>query len=341
MRQPHVAEDFYDEVIEGQDPLLGYAGQPTFLRAPQGSVEDLKAGMIAIVGVSYDLSTAGRVGARWAPMRMRTDSRQFAGIYLAGSVVEIVSGAVMLEADRSKLLDLGDLGVYPTDWPRTEAALRSQMHEIARRGAIPVVLGGDHLITYPLVQGFHDGRTARGDKNIGYIQFSGNLDLGQGGLPRAQNHRGGTARRILESQAVNPKNMVWVGVKGYQPSDEVEMVRGRGLRMFTLADIRSEGIRRVTEKAVEIAGSGCDAIYASVDFDIMDGAFVPGTATPSFRGIRNVDLQFAVDVLAASERVMALDIVGVNPLVEMTTETAQRFGAFVAVHFVWPHIRMA
>jgi agmatinase len=321
-------------------PLPGFAGKSTFLRAPQGDLEDIKEGDVVVVGVSYDLSTTARVGARWAPMRIRTDSRAFSRLCHGGRVIEITTGEVLEAADGSKIMDLGDLNVYPKDWPKTETALKSQMYEISRRGALPLVLGGDHFITYPLVSGYADALRERSAKKVGYIQFSGNLDLGDHDPIWGNTWRGATARRIMESKAVDVQNMVWVGVKGYQAVTEVELARKLGLRLFTLKDIRDMGIQRVTEEAIEVAGAGCDAIYTSIDYDILDGGMMPGTATTSFQGIRNVDLLNAMDIIGNS-KVKALDIVGVNPQIELRAETAQRFGAWLAARFVWPHIKIA
>jgi arginase family enzyme len=367
-----------------QEPKPTPEGILTFLGASLGDVEDLKEGMIAVVGVSFDLSTTGRVGARWTPVKVRETSGYY-GRYLEGTV-EITTGEVLETADKSKLLDLSDMNVYPLEWPKTEAALRRQMTDIASRGPIILVLGGDHFITYPLVQGYRDAIVARGGKKVGYIQFSGGLDLGysrgpiilvlggdhfityplvqgyrdaivarggkkvgyiqfSGGLDLGYSDplwgkvwRGATARRILETGTVDPGNMVWIGVKGYQPQKELAFAQEMGLRVFSLEDIRRDGIRRVMEEALKIAGDGCDSIYASVDYDVVDGGNAPGAAGTNFRGMSNVELLLAVDMLAQGN-VGAMDIVGANPLLELLSETAERFGAWLAFRFIWPHIR--
>jgi arginase family enzyme len=319
-----------------QEPKPTPEGILTFLGASLGDVEDLKEGMIAVVGVSFDLSTTGRVGARWTPVKVRETSGYY-GRYLEGTV-EITTGEVLETADKSKLLDLSDMNVYPLEWPKTEAALRRQMTDIASRGPIILVLGGDHFITYPLVQGYRDAIVARGGKKVGYIQFSGGLDLGYSDPLWGKVWRGATARRILETGTVDPGNMVWIGVKGYQPQKELAFAQEMGLRVFSLEDIRRDGIRRVMEEALKIAGDGCDSIYASVDYDVVDGGNAPGAAGTNFRGMSNVELLLAVDMLAQGN-VGAMDIVGANPLLELLSETAERFGAWLAFRFIWPHIR--
>ena len=94
-------------------------------------------------------------------------------------MVEIITGDRMRRARRLRLLDLGDLTVYPLDWARTEVALREAIAKIAARGALPVILGGDQLVTAPHVQGFAAAVRERTGRSIGYVQFSSQLDLGE------------------------------------------------------------------------------------------------------------------------------------------------------------------
>ena len=304
-----------------KDPLPRISGILTFMRAPVGRLEDLKEGMVAVAGVAYDLSSTGRLGARFAPITVRE-----------------TSGYYTYTGD--KLFDLGNLSISHLDWPQTASELRRQMYEIARLGATPVILGGDHFITYPLVQGFHDAVTEQGGKRVGYIQFSSQLDLGDEDPQWGKVWRGATAKRILESGAVAPGNMVWVGVHGYVPQDQLAMVDELNLNVFTLSDIKRDGIEPVTQMALELAGQGCDAVYVSVDANAVEGVYVPGVDSPSFRGIRNIDLLKAVDVLARS-KAGALDLVGLNPIIESggQNETGERLGSLLVNRFVTPRLK--
>jgi agmatinase len=312
---------------------LRIAGIMSFMRAPQGDVEDLEEGMIAIAGVTYDLSCTSRIGARFAPRAIRDTSAYYGGYLSRGEMVEITTGQRMKSPEGVKVIDLGDLNVYPVDWDQTAAALRDSMHQIAGTGALPVILGGDHFITYPLVEGFKDAVAGSGDKKIGYIQFSSQLDLGEQDPVWGRVWRGATARRILDGGTVDSKNMVWVGTNGYIRTDQWELAQELGLSVFTLADIRREGIVRIAQRAAEIAGDGCDAVYLSVDFDVLDGGYVAMTGAPTFDGITNVELLKAIDVLRRT-KVGALDLVGMNPTVEMSGATGQRFAVWLVVRFM-------
>jgi arginase family enzyme len=318
---------------ELEQPYPETPGILTFLGLPEGDVEHLREGMVAVAGVSYDLSCAGRIGARFAPRAYRETSQYYAGALSRSEMVEIITGDRMRRSDGLSMLDLGDLDVYPLDWPRTEAALREAMGDIARRGALPVILGGDHLITFPLVQGFADAARERTGRAVGYIQFSSQLDLGEQDPVWGPVWRGTTVRRIIDAEAVDPRRMAWIGTNGYLRLEDWEFADKHGLAVFTLEDVRRQGIVDVVEKAVELAGEGGAAIYASIDFDVLDGGYVAMQGTPRFDGLTNVELLRAMDVLRR-RRVGALDLVGLNPTVTMVSVTGQRFGVWLVIRFL-------
>ena len=125
-------------------PLTRISGIDTFMRAHQGDVEDLRDGMVAIAGVSYDLSCTSRIGARHAPRAIREASRYYAGQLDRGEMVEITTGQRMKAPSGVKVIDVGDLNVYPVEWDKTQHSLRDSMFQLSRTGALPIILGGDH-----------------------------------------------------------------------------------------------------------------------------------------------------------------------------------------------------
>ena len=314
--------------------FLAISGIPTFLRAPNGSLEDLKEGMVAVAGVTYDLSTTSKIGARFAPRAIRMESGYNAAPFSQdGDSVDIASGQRMKSPDSVQIIDLGDLTVFPVQWEKTAESLRGSMRQIAGTGALPVILGGDHFISYPLVQGFADAVKERGGGKIGYIQLSSQLDLGDQDAVWGDVWRGATARRIMDTGAVDASNMVWVGVNGYARSDQWELAHELDLKVFTLNDVREQGIASVAQQAAEIAGEGCDAIYLSVDHDVLDGGYVSMTDAPLFDGLTNVDLLKAIDVFRMTN-VGAMDVVGMNPAVDWVGAIGPRFATWLIVRFI-------
>ena len=118
--------------------------------------KDLEEGMIAILGVTYDLSSTSRIGSRFGPRNMRETSTYYAGHINGGDQIEVTTGKKLVAPKELKIVDLGDVNVYPVDWPKTETSLRRAMVQIMDKGAFPVILGGDHFVSHPLTLGFHD-----------------------------------------------------------------------------------------------------------------------------------------------------------------------------------------
>ena len=326
-----------------KDPLPRTSGIMTFAMAPHGDLDDLEKGMVAVAGVPYDFSGPSRLGAKFGPWRLRESSNAEGTQGIAGPASGTFDINTRKRIDAAllhkRLVDLGDILIYPIQWEQSEETLREAIYQIATRGALPIILGGDHHITYSLVQGFKDAVIEGGGKKVGYIQFSSQLDLGDEDPVWGRVWRGATARRIIDGGMADTRNMVWVGTNGYVRSEQWELAQELGLKVFTLDDIRRDGIASVTQQAVEIAGADCDSIYLSVDFDVMDGGYVAQTATPAFDGITNVDVIAAIDVLTGS-KVGAMDLCGLNPFIESQAqgETGQRFGAIMVLRFIYPRI---
>ena len=127
--------------------------------------------------------------------------------------------------------------------------------------------------------------------------------------------------------------MVWIGVNGYLRREEWDFAQERELSVFTLEDVRRRGLQNVVENAMEIAGDGCDSVYVSIDFDVMDGGIVAATSDPCFDGLTNVELLKAVDILRR-KKAGALDLVGMNPTVNMLSATGPRLGAWIVIRFL-------
>ena len=255
------------------DPQGWEQGIPTFIRAPLGDLEDLEEGMVAVVGVPYDVSSTGRIGSRSGPRIIREASLRYSSSLLHNVDPNTHVRVHVPDGDlRGKVLDLGDTNVYPVDWSKMEAHLRRSMYEIARRGALPVFLGGDHIMSYPLLLGYRDAMAERGRGKVGYIQFSSQLDLGDEDALWGRVWRGATTRRILESGAVGRENMVYIGTNGYLPRDQIAMAEELEFKVFTLGDVERDGIEKVTQEALDVAGDGCDAVYVSMDADVINGA---------------------------------------------------------------------
>src|SRR5262249_51045635 len=281
-------------------PQLRTAGILTFMRVARGAIDGLEPGMVAVVGVPYETSTPWKRGPLLAPRAYRETSLYYWAHADAAEdpQIEIDSGQRVDPVVVHRVLrDLGDLPVSHVDWSQTERLLRETCRRIVERRALPVFLGGDHLVTYPLALGYADAVRGATNGRIGYIQLSSRLDLADEDPVYGRVWRGATVRRLVETGAVRPENIAWIGTNGYVRLEEWEQVQKLDGRVFTPEDVRRRGVAAVTAEAMEIAGRGCDGIYVSVDVDVVDGAYVAMTGVPQLDGLRKVDGWEAMDGL--------------------------------------------
>jgi agmatinase len=253
----------------------------------------------------------------------------------AGTVVDVLTGHTLTWSDSSGLADLGDLAVYPTDLGRTEEALREAVRSIVGRSAFPVILGGDHYVTYPLFQGFAQGLKEQG-KKAGLIQLAGSLDLADQHPLWGTYWHGAALRRLVESKALDPANIAWLGLHGFLPYAEWEMAQGIGATVVTVRSLREEGLANAARRAVEVAGRGCDSIYISLDIGVVDSGYAPGRGDVVVGGLMPEELLELIRALQ-DPKVGALDLVEVAPPLDPAGRTT-RLAAEAAIELIAPKV---
>ena len=325
-------------------PIPKTGGLMTFIGAPTGVVEELSAGMFGVFGVPYDVSSPDQLGPRVAPKAYRETSTYFQMMTAQDATLVEINSRLTTDTNvmRHLVRDLGDLPVSHVDWEIMSSTLRDAAYGITTRGATPVALGGDHFITYPLVQGYMESLRESGGGPVGYIQFSSRLDLGARDPVWGDVWRGATARRLLDSEAVHPENMVFIGANGYIPLEQWQMAERLPSTVITADQVRSRGIPDVISEALERASRNCSGVFVGIDIDVMDGGYVAMTGTPRFDGLRNVDLFEAMPLLARGP-VGGISLCGLNPLIETMSlvKTGQRCGVEMLIRFIDEKIRVA
>src|SRR3954452_601791 len=166
-----------------------------------------------------------------------------------------------------------------------------KVHEVASSGAIPIVLGGDHSITWPSAIAVAE---VRRPGSIGIVHFDAHADTAPDSWGQLAGH-GSPMRRLIESGAVQGKNFVQVGLRGYWPSPSVlGWMREQGLRWHLMTEIEERGAEAVIDDAIAEALDGPDCIYLSVDIDVVDPGLAPGTGTPEPGGLLSRELLRAI-----------------------------------------------
>ena len=146
--------------------------------------------------------------------------------------------------------------------------------EVAGTGAIPIILGGDHSITWPSATAVAE---VRRPGSIGIVHFDAHADTANDAWGVLASH-GTPMRRLIESGAVNGTNFVQVGLRGYWPPPETfAWMQEQGLRWHLMREIEERGAEAVIADAIAEALDGPDAIYLSIDIDVIDPGMAPGT----------------------------------------------------------------
>ena len=319
-----------------RDILPSFAGINTFARAPRGGIEELGVGMVAVAGIAHDGTSSSRQGVRQGPKSIREASADFIFDVQGSSshsMVNVRTGRAIRLPQEPKLTDVGDLPVYPTDVERTLASCRESVSAIISKGAFPVILGGDHYVTYGLIQGF---KNVVGTK-IGLIQLSSQLDLGEEDSVWGRSWHGATVKRIWDGGLVDARNTAFVGTQGYIPYAEWEWAHSAGATVMTAESVKEQGAEATARRALDTAGNGCDAIYLSLDVDVVDSGFASGTGDIIIGGLRPAELLELMLVFSSSDKIKALDVVEVAPGLDIRGRT-QRLAAEAIIELVAPKV---
>jgi agmatinase len=301
------------EVFDAPD-LPTYVGVPSFSRVPW--VEDAaeirrRRADVAIVGAPYDDMVSHRPGTRFGPRAIREAQ------YTSGSMNSLQLDVRPFEELR--VVDAGDANVVPALATRGHAMIFRKVREVAASGAIPIVLGGDHSITWPAASAVAD---VRRPSSIGIVHFDAHADTAPDSWGQLAGH-GSPMRRLIESGAVLGKNFVQVGLRGYWPPPSVlAWMREHGLRWHLMTEIEERGAEAVIDDAIAEALDGPDAIYLSLDIDVVDPGAAPGTGTPEPGGLQPRELLRAVRRIVGSVELAGMDIVEVSPPYDWAESTA-------------------
>ncbi len=289
-----------------------HVGPATFLKSDQvqPKATDLReyGAKAAVFGIPWDHCAIYRAGSSLGPKALRDASAQFIPYHFEHDYD-------LMETYR--LVDCGDAPVALGNAARTLKVASESVAEILNAEAIPVILGGNHLITVA-------GTTALSkcsSGKCGMIMLDTHLDTAMDIGGEKLTHCS-PITRTMELENFDPKKTVIVGASGsMNPREEKEYVDKHGITSLTLRDVVDQGIEQVAKHAVEVANDGTEAVYLSVDVDVLDGAYAPGTGTPTPGGMTSRELLRAIAIIA-SRGIDAIDVVEVAPQYDLSGITA-------------------
>jgi agmatinase len=294
--------------------LPSYVGPVTFGRLPwvtdPGELRR-RAADVAIVGAPFDEAASHRPGARFGPRAIRQAQ------YTTGSLNSLQLGVEPF--DVLTVVDAGDANISPAWLERGHAFIYRKVREVAESGAIPIVLGGDHSITWPSATAVAE---VRRPGSIGIVHFDAHADTAAQNWGVLAGH-GTPMRRLIETGAVAGRNFVQVGLRGYWPPVDVfEWMQAQGMRWHLMREIEERGAEAVIDDAIAEALDGPDAVYLSIDIDVLDPGMAPGTGTPEPGGLLTRELLRAVRRIVGAVDLAGMDIVEVSPPFDHAEVTA-------------------
>ncbi len=294
--------------------LPTYTGLPSFMRLPWVTDPDelrRRAADVAIVGAPFDDAVSHRPGARFGPRAIREAQ------YTSGSI-----NSLQLDVQPFEVLDVvdaGDANIVPAWTGRSHAMIFRKVLEVASSGAIPIVLGGDHSITWPSATAVAE---VRRPGSVGIVHFDAHADTASDDWGVLAGH-GTPMRRLIESGAIRGRNFVQVGLRGYWPGPEVfEWMREQEMRYHFMREIESRGAEAVIADAIAEALDGPDCVYLSLDIDVIDPGMAPGTGTPEPGGMLTREVLRAIRQIVAAVDLAGMDIVEVSPPYDQAETTA-------------------
>jgi agmatinase len=259
---------------------------------------------VVILGAPFDGGTSHRSGTRFGPQFIR----QTCYLPHDGSRPSLAMRVDGLQD--LAVYDAGDVEMFSGDAARSVRDLQEAVYAIARTGAIPLVLGGDHTIAWPDAAGVAQHL---GQGRVSMIHFDAHADTGNIEFGSLIGH-GQPMRRLIESGALRGDRFLQVGLRGYWPPPEtLDWMAEQRMRSYEMSEIGARGLQECLSEAFTIAVDECDGVFLSVDIDVCDPGHAPGTGTPEPGGLTARQLLDSVRRIAYELPVVGIDVVEVSP----------------------------
>lgn len=260
-----------------------------------------------LLGVPHDAATTiGNPGGRYGPGALREMLVDWFGRRVRdGRIADFRRG--VLDLSEIEVLDFGDVELSYADPAAAVEETAAAVGRILAAGAMPISIGGDHGITYPVFRALHDATPGP----LGLIQLDAHADLDPGN-PRQGRHSGSSGMyRALELERLQGGHLVQIGLRGYTSVEQYEIGERLGVQRITCAEVEALGAAAVGARASELV-EGADAVHMTVDLDVLDPGSAPGSGWAEPAGMRTADL-FAI-VGALAPRLSGFDVAELNPI---------------------------
>lgn len=285
-----------------QTPFLD-TGVASFLNATQ--VDPYEPGALAeagvdvgVVGFPFDGTCISRTGANMGPRAVREASAQ-TRMYHFEYDTDL--------RDHYTVADCGDVPVVPGNAADSLDRGADLLGRVLEAGAMPVMLGGDHVTTVSGVRAL--GEYA---DDPGLVLVDTHFDTAEAVAGERYNHCCPIARAVDEG-GFDPEKISIIGLSApTNPREELEVALEQGMNLYSLDEVARRGAATVAREATARANAGSDAVYLTLDIDVLDAGAAPGTGVPTNGGLYTRELLQVLGVVA-SEGVDAVDVVETSP----------------------------
>jgi guanidinopropionase len=259
---------------------------------------------IAIVGVPFDMGVNFRSGARHGPAAVREASRIIRQVHPTSGIAPF---------RLCNVADVGDATVNALDAADSIRLIQKFFQELHAVNATPIVIGGDHTISLPIL------RVLACDRPVGVVQFDSHPDTLDELMGTKVNHAT-TFRRAVEEGLIDPKRMIQIGLRGSRFSeDDAAWGADAGMRIITIDEYESMGRDAVIREIDRVIGDG--PTYITFDIDGLDAAYAMGTGVPEVGGYTVRDAQVMIRSLQG-KNLIGGDICEVAPMFDQMGQTA-------------------
>jgi agmatinase len=295
-----------------------FVGIPSFLRSDVCTDIDELDADIAVLGVPTDEGVPFMPGSRFAPRALREHSLRFVdgdGYYNP----ERDKTYLAYEMAKRRIVDVGDADVLPTNVEGTFDNVTSIVRQVLDKGAMPVVMGGDHSITYPVVRAY--------DTPLHVIHFDAHLDYS----PFVHDLRftNGHPFRLIQPLP-HLESLVQVGIRSLrEPRAASVDSKAAGNEVMTMPEFHETGPKGLAAKVPE----GCDC-YVSIDVDVLDISLIPGCVSAEPNGMSYAELRDSLEAICEHCNVVGFDFVEVNPQLDVGTGLTSYLGAHTMLEFL-------
>ena len=287
----------------GGNEMPRFAGPATFMRLPTAvSANGLDA---CFVGIPMDIGTSHKPGTRFGPRQIRAESAMLRPYNMATRLSPF---------DRLQVADVGDVAIDTFDLKRTVEIIEGAYDEVLGSGCVPLTMGGDHTLTYPILKA-----VAKRYGPVGLVHVDAHADINDEMFGERIAH-GTPFRRALEAGAINPKRTWQIGLRGTgYADDDFEWSREQGFRVVQAEECWHRSLSPLMDEVRETMGDG--PVYLSYDIDSLDPAYAPGTGTQEIGGLTTIQ---ALEIIRGCRglNLVGCDLVEVSPPLDPAGTTA-------------------